>query len=74
MIEDLDRDCRRIHARILPHLPALQAEVEAVRRDISARPHGRRLSMAKATAPAATDGADTANGLKAEPTPHSASR
>jgi len=48
MIEALDRDCRRIHARILPHLPALQAKVDALKRDLSARTHGRRLSMAKA--------------------------
>jgi CHAD domain-containing protein len=48
IVDALERDCRRIHARILPHLPALRAQVDAIRRDIGARSHGRRLTMAKA--------------------------
>ena len=49
-IEALEADCRRIHARLLPHLGPLQRHVAAVRRDLGVRETGRRLRMARADA------------------------
>jgi CHAD domain-containing protein len=50
IVESLERDCREIHARVLPHLPEIQAYARTARRDLGARRRSQRLRMAKAHA------------------------
>jgi CHAD domain-containing protein len=59
-IEDLERDCREIHARALALLPDVAALARQVRRELGVRRRGRRLAMAKA-------GLGTAQGSRLKP-------
>ena len=48
MVDALERDCRRIHGRLLPYFPKLTYSLVALRRDLTERLRHRRLPMAKA--------------------------
>jgi CHAD domain-containing protein len=48
-IEDLERDCREIHAKALALVPDVAECARQVRRELGVRRRGRRLAMAKAT-------------------------
>ena len=47
-VEDLERDCREIHAKALALVPDVGAWARLMRRELSVRRRGRRLAMAKA--------------------------
>ena len=47
-IEDLERDCRQIHAQALAVMPKVEERARLVRRELGVRRRGRRLAMAKA--------------------------
>jgi CHAD domain-containing protein len=47
--DDLDRDCREIHAQALILVPDVEACARLVRAELGVRRRGRRLAMAKAT-------------------------
>jgi CHAD domain-containing protein len=55
IVDALERDCRSIHARILPRLPELRAVALAAKRELAARRRSQRLPMAKAPAPSFAD-------------------
>ena len=48
IVDDLERDCRRIHGQLLPHLPQLHEQLLALRRALLTRLRHRGLRMAKA--------------------------
>ena len=47
-IDDLERDCREIHAQALALVPGVEECARLARRELGARRRGRRLAMAKA--------------------------
>lgn len=49
MVDALERDCRRIHGRLLPYFPKLTYSLLALRRDLTERLRQRRMPMAKAS-------------------------
>jgi hypothetical protein len=46
--DDLDRDCREIHAQALILVPNVEACARLLRAELGVRRRGRRLAMAKA--------------------------
>jgi CHAD domain-containing protein len=65
MVEALERECRRIHAALVPHLPAIEQAARRVERRLRVGRLGRRPSMARAVATAEEGATLTASGRAA---------